>query len=229
MLPAVIKRHMITAEMPVNYIAARKALAACATTDEVRKIHSQAEAAAVYANQMNDSSLFDLAQRIKLRAERRLGEILEEMQPEDRKKVSGLSYAKISTARRLAKVPGVFFESEIEKDGPQDNFVARRQTAVPNSVAVCVRYDRSQGINRKGTAGNPLTKAELIDREHDSFMRSVNAWLEDHAADNLEIANVVLGAENRTDALHCAVRIRKLTKILEGIAEKFEKRADALK
>src|SRR5262249_28007276 len=64
----------------IRYDAARKAIAAAHRVDEARKIRDKAEAVRTYAKLAGDLEMQNMAAEIRLRAERRAGQLLLEME-----------------------------------------------------------------------------------------------------------------------------------------------------
>jgi hypothetical protein len=133
-LPSVVK-----AKLPIAYEAAREALAKCEHVDECKTWADKAAALASYAKQSKDETMQRAAERIRARAIRRAGELLEQIQPSKGGKpthkgsptkaatgpsrigvghAAGLSTRQTKEALRVARVPASEFESAIEAERP---------------------------------------------------------------------------------------------------------------
>jgi N6-adenosine-specific RNA methylase IME4 len=123
----------------IKYEAARKALAEARSIDEVKPIRNKMIALAAYAKQAKDLTLIAHAQEIKLRAERRMGELLRVMP----KAKGGTPYK--STGSTARPVETTLKELEITKtessrwqkiaDLNQEEFDARTKKLVKQAVA----------------------------------------------------------------------------------------------
>lgn len=139
--------HALTAEafakakdarLPINYEAAKTALAAVVEIDECKDWADKAAALYSYARQIKDDSMMVAARRVHGRAVRRVGELLNEIEASvggRPKKTSsgtdgslsprrsaadeaGLSVRQQETAQRVARVPETDFEEQIESPTP---------------------------------------------------------------------------------------------------------------
>ena len=131
-LPATISKA--TARLPQTYEAAKAALSNCSSIDECKEWANQAEALASYARQADDKTMLNIVMRIKARAVRRVGELLQQYDgrgrpPENTNGTvgisqtqaasdAGLSQRQKETAVRVANVPSDHFEQSIESHSP---------------------------------------------------------------------------------------------------------------
>jgi hypothetical protein len=125
------------ARLPVAYQEATQALAVCERVDECREWANKAEAIAAYARMADDETLLKTAVRIKARAIKRCGELLQQFQvgPQGGRprknaggaspvsqaeagRQAGMSPDQIKDSVRVANVPDDDFERLVESDDP---------------------------------------------------------------------------------------------------------------
>ena len=129
---------IIDAPLPAVYERATKALAECSRIDECKDWADKARAMASYARQAKDDTLYQMALRIQARAIRRVGQLLQEIEPKrgivssekggthplsasTRKQAAvdaGLSDDQRKTALRVASVPEPAFTAQVESPQP---------------------------------------------------------------------------------------------------------------
>lgn len=122
----------------VRYDAARTALAEAHRVDEVKDIRDKALALAAYAQQAKDTEMVGWATEIKIRAERRAGELLREMEKTGERAGRGqpkvmshdttlpdLSISRDQSSRwqKLADIPEQEFEDRIVEQKHEDGVV----------------------------------------------------------------------------------------------------------
>ena len=140
------RQQIETVSYPENYVAARKALQACVSVDECKDISDKYQAIAAYAKQARDMNLCNFAQRIKLRAIVRTGDLLNSI-PDSSKRVSTASAAGLSnrqryTAIHIADIPRGKVDSAIEASPPA---TTRHLTSM---------WKDTRGINRSSDRAN---------------------------------------------------------------------------
>jgi hypothetical protein len=130
-----------SARLPQTYRAVQTALAECQRVDECQSWADKAAAMASYARMSKDTALEDMCKRIRARAIRRCGELLQQVQsasgltgksvgtptssddgvPIGRGKAAaeaGISPEQQRNAVRIARVPADEFERQVESDSP---------------------------------------------------------------------------------------------------------------
>jgi hypothetical protein len=144
--------------MPPTYADAKAALQRCSRVDECRDFADRAIALAVYAKQAKDKQLEVLARRIRARAVRRAGELLNQI-PTCRgrrrdlyphsgigartkaAREAGLTTSQHKAAIRLANLPPEIFEAEVESPNPPGTATLAKRHAARHCTAAPVRAD----------------------------------------------------------------------------------------
>jgi hypothetical protein len=169
-----LTQHQIDkARFPALYQAARKALQECARLDEVKEQANKWDALAMYAKQSQNKDLLDLARRIQLRAERRIGEILKTIPDQagagraahgpsrwSEAKKAGLASDTTRRALAFAGMPEGAFEALLEEE----------EVPSPRKVFEKISINLPKRIPRTRTVDRRVVMRTF--REFDEFMKS---------------------------------------------------------
>jgi hypothetical protein len=166
-LPALAKQRMDNAELPTLYKAAKAALQKCYRIDEVKEVKDKHEAIALYAKQTKDTTLMYYAERIKLRALERIGELLSEL-PKGRErdaasKAAGLAQTVANRTVEMTLIPKRVRDTMIESDPPP-------------------KYMRMAEVGLRGYGGEGgllYTNFHHLTRREEQIVKSVNTQLEE--------------------------------------------------
>lgn len=174
----------ISARLPQTYESAKNALSECVALDECKSWADKAAALASYAKQANDDELMKMATRIRDRAIRRAGELLQQIEPATGKnnqhaqvktdgavtfqsrgaaaREAGMSERQQITAIRVANVPKAEFDRQVDSPNP------------PTVTALA----------KQGTTPAPKPVIDLKGRDPAEFNRSLHfiAEVEDYAS-----------------------------------------------
>lgn len=211
----------------VKYNAARTALAEAHAIDEVKDIRDKAEAMAAYARQAKDTEMIQWVTEIKVRAERRAGQMLAEM-PKARGELKNVSRSHDVTAiktlseigitknessrwQKLAAIPETQFEQAVN---------AAKEVAGEVTTAAMLRVERAQSAEPKAveqiTGKRPGAKPESVDETQE-----LRAHLEEMAAlaktlqEENESMGKVIDADDRLAVLAAENRqLRELNRVL---------------
>lgn len=156
----------------VKYEAACRAVAEARTIDEVKEIANRAEAARAYAKQAKNRELELDASEIRVRAERRLGEILLELKQQNKFGYStitdhtghggkinhppltlsdlGIDHNISSAAQRLAKLPVNRFDDELVAWRSHAETAQRIESPLQSYRKPSIRADRQRSALRLG-------------------------------------------------------------------------------
>lgn len=186
----------------VKYEAARQALAEAHRIDEVKDIRDKAEAMAAYARQANDTAMVEWATEIKVRAERRCGELLKDTERNtgargigtsavescDRTPTlaqMGITKDQSSRYQKLADMPAEHFETAVE--------TAKAQTGQVTSAFMLRTAQRNHPKTTKQAKQDRARIAELANSDYvENIIRRCIGVL-DGASDELleELADAV--------------------------------------
>lgn len=164
------------------YEAARRALAEARRIDEVREIRNRAEALRAYGQQARDNELVFMAAEIKLRAERRAGELIVEMKAAHVLRTRGEpEYQSDGTRKTTLREIGITriqaHKWQIAASVPEEQFenwlVEQKPDQIPTTHGVVKLADK---LRTKAVARCPQVNTHLSISEA-QFRDLQKAWL----------------------------------------------------
>ena len=166
-----------------RYEAVCRALAAAHRLDEVKEIRDRAEALRAYGQQARDNDLVSMAAEIKLRAERRAGDLIREMRAGGRLRKRGESGQQTQNTLRISLIElGITrlqaHKWEIEATVPEEEFENWLNQHQPKRVATTfglMKLAHILGTKRSRDVGTRLEKARLSVSER-QFRELQDAW-----------------------------------------------------
>jgi hypothetical protein len=156
--------------MPVKYLEARRALAACVQVDEAKEIRNQSVAFEAYAAQAKDAELISDATEIRKRAERRIGELMEQDRvagmlakgarkigvgkrgsPADPRSLAGQGVDKhlADRSRKAAAMPVKQFEAEIKQAKKQAVAMIEGDKSIISAARARSHIEKKKRVERE--------------------------------------------------------------------------------
>jgi hypothetical protein len=225
-LPVLSKQLIDSATLPSLYIEAKQALVKLDRIDEIQDIANKHSAIAHYAKQIKDNSLKYYAERVYLRALRRIGEILNSLSSEEREKRKAefdLTHKDFLDSRRVAKVPLDKFDNLLEQTPPasRSNIVA----AGTNSLSVEKARERTRAMyerecQEKQPADRVLLRI-LETLEEDAGTASV-CWAPDLKKMIKATPSQMALRCSRVDAILLRERVKRIAEELDEIDRALE-------
>lgn len=152
-----------------RYENARSALAAVHSYDEVKDIMDQAERASLYARQANDSELIKYATEIRVRAQRRAGEMLAVTEKSEGGRPSKTTTSEVEVSKPTLADMGVTFKQSSNWQTlatmSDEHFEATVEAAKDTAGEVTTAFMLREA--KRGKHGKPKTgpKADAIRQE----------------------------------------------------------------
>lgn len=216
----------------IKYEAACRALAECKAVDEVKDLHNKADAMRIYAMQAKNKSMEIDAAEIRIRAERRLGEMISSQKggvglnkggnpkttPRDKREVvptlkdAGISHDLSSRAQKLAAVPEAEFEAEVA--GWRDRVQEEGQRVTTRLEQAGERAQKKRTLDSRPT---DLPQAS----NHDELAEARHA-ITDLAAENeslrdrLAVEQMDASEEGKAEAAATISELRERVRTLEA-------------
>lgn len=229
----------------IKYEAACRAIAECKSTDEVKSWADKAAAMQAYGRMAKDRTLEGDAAEIRIRAERRLGEMLSATKAEGglnkdanlrrgpevvsndlgkpkapKLADAGISKDLSSRAQKLAAVPAAEFEAEL---------AAKRERERKDGAKVSARLEKS-GERHIKKARRELPAKPGAEFEIDDLRATVQALSErnDDLEARVAVESMDASEEEKTSAANLIVELKSQIKTLEAEADALRSMRNSL-
>src|SRR5262245_35886581 len=196
-----------------KYDAACRALAEAQRVDEVKDIRDKAMAMRLYAQQARDVTLIAKATEIRLRAERRAGELLAEMKQRGERQKAGEASAGNSRTRRPLSTPKL---SDIGVSKTQSS--RWQKLAALDKDEFETKVDRAtdgavKSIDRAQRSNSGLSKKDRKKRASRKFFGPVHACV-------LEVRKAILAAREACDQQEWSELLTELRAQLDELQQR---------